>query len=97
MILRHLGYQLGTVSITFVLPGTIWAEGVHLVGDFNDWNRNSHPLIFGEDGWRITLDLARGNRFRFRYLLDNAQWCNDWNADSYVSNPLGGYDSVLAI
>ena len=97
MILKHLGHQFGTISITFVLPGTIWAKGVHLVGDFNDWSRHSHPLIFAEDGWHITLDLARGSHYRFRYLLDNAQWCNDWNADSYVPNPLGGYDSMLAV
>jgi len=97
MISIRVGSDAATASVTFALPATIWSEGVCLVGDFNHWNRNSLPLIFGEDGWRITLDLARGKRYRFRYLLDNAQWCNDWDADSHVSNTLGGYDSILAV
>ncbi|MBE5772882.1 MAG: 1,4-alpha-glucan-branching enzyme [Clostridiales bacterium] len=39
-----------------------WAPGadaVHLIGDFNDWNRTSHPLTKGENGvWEIHLDGA---------------------------------------
>ena len=35
------------------LPG---ADEVHLIGDFNDWNHESHPLTRGENGnWEITL------------------------------------------
>jgi len=97
MIHKRVGSGAGTSSVTFALPATIWTEGVHLVGDFNHWNRHSHPLIFGEDGWCITLDLIRGERFRFRYLLDNAQWCNDCDADNYLPNAVGGYDSTLTV
>ena len=36
------------------LPG---ADEVRLMGDFNDWNRESHPLDRGENGvWEITLN-----------------------------------------
>ena len=36
------------------LPG---ADEVHLIGDFNDWNRTSHPLTRLENGvWEIHLD-----------------------------------------
>ena len=36
------------------LPG---ADEVRLIGDFNDWNRDSHPLDRGENGvWEITLN-----------------------------------------
>jgi 1,4-alpha-glucan branching enzyme len=35
------------------------AEALYLVGDFNDWNRNSHPLNRLEGGvWEIFLDDA---------------------------------------
>ena len=30
--------------LTFILPEFIWADRVFLVGDFNDWNRSSHPM-----------------------------------------------------
>ena len=37
-----------------------WAPGadaLHLIGDFNDWNRESHPLTRLPDGsWEIYLD-----------------------------------------
>ena len=36
------------------MPG---ADEVYLTGDFNEWDRESHPLTRGENGvWEITLD-----------------------------------------
>ena len=36
------------------MPG---ADEVHLTGDFNEWDRESHPLTRGENGvWEITLE-----------------------------------------
>jgi hypothetical protein len=39
--------------------------------------------------------LGAGRTYRFRYLLDDERWENDWEADSYVPNEFGGDDSVL--
>jgi 1,4-alpha-glucan branching enzyme len=84
------------VLVTLQLPGSIWAESVHLVGDFNDWNRSSHPLARGSSGdWSITLKLDRGRTYQFRYLVNGTHWQNDWNADRYMPNPFGGDNSVL--
>ena len=33
--------------VTFVLPSSIWADQIALVGDFNGWDSRSHP--FGRD------------------------------------------------
>ena len=49
-----------------------WAPGadeMHLIGDFNDWNRESHPLTRLENGnWEIKLDgedaLMHGQRIK---------------------------------
>jgi 1,4-alpha-glucan branching enzyme len=68
-----------------------------LVGDFNDWNRTSHPMIQDRDGaWRITLELEAGHEYQFRYLVNGNNWHNDWHADKYVPNPYGGDNSVVA-
>ncbi|MGC9360125.1 MAG: isoamylase early set domain-containing protein, partial [Anaerolineae bacterium] len=69
MILRE---KQGTkVRVTFRLPSTIWAESVHLVGDFNDWSRTSHPLRRTRDGeWEISLQLEEGKTYQFRYLVN---------------------------
>ncbi|MGN1006894.1 MAG: alpha-amylase family glycosyl hydrolase, partial [Aristaeellaceae bacterium] len=50
------------------LPG---ADAVHLIGDFNDWNRTSHPLTRGENGvWEIQLEgadaLQHGQRVKIQ-------------------------------
>ena len=41
------------------------------------------------------MELAAGQRWRFRYLLDGARWENDWAADDYIRNEFGGEDSVV--
>jgi hypothetical protein len=43
----------------------------------------------------VTVDLAAGRAYRFRYLLDGQRWDNDWAADAYVPNSFGGDDSVV--
>jgi len=64
--------------VTFTLPESLWADKVYLVGDFNDWNRVSHPFSRDREGnWTITVDLEVGRAYQFRYLLDNQQWMND--------------------
>ena len=44
-----------------------------------------------------TLELENGRDYRFRYLVDENHWMNDWNADKYVQNPYGGDDSVVSV
>ena len=68
---------------------------VVVVGDFNDWSHDAHPMRGGADGWTCTLIVPVGRRYRFRYLLDGKRWENDWEADDYVDNDYGGQDSVV--
>ena len=95
MTVKHVGSESGVAPVLFRFPTTIWAESVHLVGDFNKWNRRSHPLVRSEDRWHISVDLEMGRAQQYRYLLNGAQWCNDCNADSYVPNRFGGHNSVV--
>ncbi len=98
MIVKESCPRPDKVLVTFRLPSSIWAESVYLVGDFNGWNRRSHPLVHSrtDDGtWQITLELDKGKTYQFRYLINGRDWQNDWNADNYVANPFGGDNSVL--
>ena len=84
-----------TVEVTFELPAT-GARTAHLCGEFNDWATEATPMTRLDDGgFRVTLALPTGRRWRFRYLLDGHRWENDWAADDYVPNDYGGQDSVL--
>lgn len=85
------------VQVTFTLPNSFWADTIHLVGDFNGWDRRSHPLTRDRDGrWEITLCLEPQRAYQFRYLIDGHRWTNDDNADAYVRN-LYGTDNFMVV
>ena len=78
------------------LPAGIKVESIHLVGDFNDWNTTATPMKrLKKDSYKTTLDLDPGQEYRFRYLVNGEQWCNDWHADAYIPNELGNDNCVV--
>ena len=73
------------------------ASTVHLVGDFNDWNKESHPMKGLKNGsFSAVLDLESGRDYQFRYLIDGDKWLNDEGADSYVASPYGDQNAVVS-
>lgn len=85
----------GTIIVTFRVPRAAGAERICVVGEFNDWSRAANPMARGEEGFVAQISLPVGRGYRFRYLLDGVRWQNDWAADAYVANELGGDDSVI--
>lgn len=87
-------------SVSFTLPkeAVQGARTVTIAGDFNNWNADESPLsqLPGGD-FRITLTLASGREYRFRYCIDGARWENDWYADRYVPNSYGSDDSAVQV
>jgi hypothetical protein len=43
----------------------------------------------------VTLELDAGHSFQYRYLHNDHEWHNDWNADGYEPNAFGGDNSVV--
>jgi 1,4-alpha-glucan branching enzyme len=97
MIFKEPSDSPGKLRVTFELPASIWAERVHLVGSFNDWDTARTPLRqTGPDAaWRVTLELDEGAEYSFRYLIDGETWYNDFTADSFVANEYGSDNSVV--
>ena len=85
------------VRVTFRLPRRFWADGIAVVGEFADGVRHSYFLRQTHDDgdWHMSLELAAGRCYRFRYLVDGQVWINDNHADGYEPNPLGGMDSIV--
>ncbi|MFC1586070.1 hypothetical protein ACFL5V_11020 [Fibrobacterota bacterium] len=82
------GTELG---VSLSLPK---AESVTLVGDFNGWDKTSHPLIRDREGnWKISLKLERGY-FQYQILVDGITWMIDPNNPVQASDGFGGYNSV---
>jgi len=85
-------------KVTFYTAPELEAEKVYLVGDFNEWNESATPMEPLKDGrFKVTVDLPKDSKYQFRYLVNNAEWHNDWEADQYISNPYSGENSVVEV
>jgi len=88
-------------KVTFRLPreAAPEAQAVHLVGDFNDWDKFSLPMTRLKNGeFKLTLDLPVGREYCFRYLIhgrDGSSWENDWSADNYVPSGISGAENSV--
>jgi len=80
-------------KVTFTLPPAYGAQANHvtLVGDFNEWSQDTHPLKKTKSNghFSITLDLPINESYQFRYLIDGTAWINDDHADEYTPSPFG--------
>lgn len=65
------------VVVHFRLPASIWADTVHLVGDFNGWSKTATPMRRGEQYWEVSLTLTAGCTYAYAYLLDVSDWCSE--------------------
>ena len=96
-----LGAQLREVEGVLGTAFAVWAPNakrVSVVGDFNDWDQSATPMTRRKNGsLAASVSLEPGRTYRFRYLLDDGRWGNDWDADDYVANDFGGEDSVVAL
>jgi 1,4-alpha-glucan branching enzyme len=87
-----------TVKVVFELPSAVDAEKVALCGEFNDWSTDTILLERDAEGsWHTTVPLELGHSYRYRYLINDEQWENSWEADAYVPNPHGTEDSVVIV
>jgi len=87
-------------KVTFEMPAeaTIGAQQIYLAGEFNDWNTEATRLTKKKNGlFSVTLDLSPGTEYQYRYLLDQQDWQNDWDADKYVGTSIPGVENSVVI
>jgi len=96
MIHKRPSADENKIIVTFEIPGSVWAECIHLVGDFNDWDQKNLPFRHTREGtWQVELELDRGQEYHFRYLIDGDHWRSDWHADLYTAGADGAFNSVI--
>ena len=72
------------------------AGSVRLVGDFNEWNLSTTPMKKLKNGdFTTTIDLAKDAQYQFRYLLNDKDWENDWEADAYIPSSVSFDDNSV--
>jgi 1,4-alpha-glucan branching enzyme len=74
------------------------ANQVNLVGDFNNWNKESLPMKKLKTGeFTVSIDLETGKEYQFKYLIDGNTWINELEADKYVPNEFQSENSVVVV
>jgi 1,4-alpha-glucan branching enzyme len=98
MLMKSYSKSGEKCRVTFKLPATVQAESAHLCGEFNEWSASEHPMKQLKDGsFSLSISLPAGRSYRFRYLLNDGRWENDWEADAYLPNAHGTEDSVVTL
>jgi len=73
------------------------ATAVSVVGEFNDWNVERHPLQqVDSETWRITLQLAPGT-YQYKFVIDGTQWEDDADNPKRAMNEFGTTNSILEV
>jgi 1,4-alpha-glucan branching enzyme len=86
-----------TVKITFVVPDD--GRRIAVIGDFNDWQADLHPLRKRSNGMRsVAVTVPAGTVLRFRYLVaddESVLYVDDPDADGLEPNGFGQTHAVL--
>lgn len=81
--------------MTFSLEATA-AKEVFLMGDFNNWNPQTHPMKNDGNGmWNKTVMLSPGT-YEYKFLIDG-DWKEDPQNYQTCSNGFGTQNSVLNV
>ena len=81
--------------ITFSF-GDQQANSVSLTGDFNQWNRTSHPMKdCGKGIWQKIMMLPPGE-YEYKFVVDG-QWRTDPNNPNRCPNRFGTYNNILRV
>lgn len=68
-----------------------------LLGDFNNWQGVEMKFDKKSQSFKTKIRLIKGEDYHFRYLLNDTEWENDYQADHYVPNAFGSENSVVCV
>jgi 1,4-alpha-glucan branching enzyme len=61
------------------------AHKVAIAGDFNDWRSERTPMKALKSGdFTVSLQLAKGREYQYRFVLDDREWITDESAEKQV-------------
>jgi 1,4-alpha-glucan branching enzyme len=96
MLRRRNLAKTDEVKISFVLPADDPRLPASVVGDFNEWDPETHPMRRRANGtFSATVTLRRGGQYAFRYRGADGHWFNDDDADGFVPNEFAGANCLL--
>lgn len=83
-------------KVKFVLDNQD-AKTATILGLNNDW-QNPISMTKKKDGtFTCDVTLLKDLEHQFKYLVNEAEWLNDSDADAHLPNIFGGTNSVLVL
>lgn len=83
--------------VTFMPEQARSARTVHVIGDFNGWDKQSDPMHRDDKGvFGLELRLAPG-RYAYKFLINGEWFIADPNCNEYTVDGYGGRNSVLVV
>lgn len=70
-------------------------NSVVLVADFNNWQPIEMKFNKKDKIFRTKVRLPKNGLFHFRYLINESEWENDYQADQYLPNVYGTENSIV--
>ena len=71
------------------------ATKVALVGNFNNWNKDSDVMTKENNTWKITKELEAGT-YEYQYVVDDTDWVVDPKTET-TKNKYEGLNSVIVV
>lgn len=88
---RSAATNNGTLFVCEIAPE---AKSVCLVGEFNNWDPNTHPMVKKGGRFQKRLKLAPGE-YQYKFIIDG-EWRNDPKADQ-VPNEFGTTNNIIRV
>lgn len=90
--------QSHVMCIFVFVPNQEGVRSVHLVGDFNNWCKTSHPMSHIGSRWELSVSLEKGRKYSYRFLVNGEEWELDRLAvGGQVLHPYGGENSLIEV
>ncbi|HNW33473.1 MAG TPA: isoamylase early set domain-containing protein [Candidatus Ozemobacteraceae bacterium] len=85
----------GAGSVTFEYADSK-ATSVSVVGDFNDWNKDTSTMKNENGVWKCSMNLKPG-RHEYKFVINQTDWISDPKAKDTVADKYGGSSSVIEV
>jgi glycosidase len=84
-------------AVTFMYQPDRQLQTVHVVGQFNNWDRTTHPLALLPDGktWKGTFNIAPG-AYQYLFVENSSRWLPDPKAPP-AGDANGNTNSLLIV
>jgi diguanylate cyclase (GGDEF)-like protein len=86
-----------SMAVTLTYRPTRELAKVALVGNFNNWDKDTDSMVRHADGSFQFIIALNPGVYHYKFVLDDAEWIPDPANPEHVHDTLGGENSVLRV